>query len=106
MTEASSLRRWWVKTLPSTFLELSEASLHTGNVRIWEGEIPKRGATICSFSWEEGQEELRGVELDPLVEALSRRLRYHPLFPGHLWFMVREHLYSLLRKERYKPFAL
>ena len=29
-----------------------------------------------------------------------------PLFPGHLWFMARQAMYSLPREERYKPFAL
>lgn len=83
-----------------TLLELSEASLHLVVHHpakcIWEAEIPERGATTPSFSWEKGEEEL--LKLAPSAEVFVPHLHCHPLFSGHLWFMVREPMYAVLRK--------
>ena len=48
ISEASSLRRWQVKTLTSTYVELSEASLYRGNIETWEKEGELKGKSTAS----------------------------------------------------------
>ena len=74
---------------------------------ILEGKFLGGAQTRC-FSgrgcWQGSQQLL--PELAPFALCyLSLRISI-PLFPGHLWFMAREAVYSLLGEEKLKTFVL